>query len=196
MKRAIIIIFLALAGICQAQTSLEKKVLDLANEYRASLGAGKLEWNSAAANSAGMQAKYLDTVNKCAQCAKDLKDKRFLNTFGSHENPGAKMKTFYDRYMLALGKDSSSHKHSKVGEIIDYSTLYHVEKSQKADSTEAALAKMIIENWKNSKEHNKILTDPEMKYAGVRIFRKSCYDSFITSENIATSSVMVLTAKK
>lgn len=167
---AILCIFLSLASL--AQTSLEMKVFDLINKYRDSLKAPKLEWHSPCAKGAETQAAYLQTK------------KGFL----SHNQEAKGLETFDKRYAAAGGSG-----YMKLGEICNI-----INKNVKStDSTfEDRLAKMIVDAWKASPEHNAIMKDAKMKYGGLSVK----LDSLPTGSNkwirYQAYSVMILVDKK
>lgn len=140
---AILCIFLSLASL--AQTSLETKVFDLINKYRDSIKAPKLEWHSPCAKSAETQSSYLQSKGGLL----------------SHNQDTKGLETFYKRYAAAGGSG-----YAKLGEICNI-----INKNVKTtDSTfEDKLAKIIVDAWKASPDHDAIMKDAKMKYGGLSV---------------------------
>jgi uncharacterized protein YkwD len=140
MKNLIIVITLFITSFVSAQTKLDSLVLVKVNEYRASKGLNKVEFDIVSYKSAENQASYLfknDSVIGHDQ-----------NNIG-FETPGK-------RYIYFGGNKNAS-----TAEVCN-----SVNTNLKVDS-DNNLAKLIVDAWKNSFEHNKILVDAKYKFAGV-----------------------------
>lgn len=140
MKNLIIVITLFITSFVSAQTKLDSLVLVKVNEYRASKGLNKVEFDIVSYKSAENQASYLfknDSVIGHDQ-----------NNIG-FETPGK-------RYIYFGGNKNAS-----TAEVCNT-----VNTNLKVDS-DNNLAKLIVDAWKNSFEHNKILVDDKYKFAGV-----------------------------
>jgi uncharacterized protein YkwD len=140
MKNLIIVITLFITSFVSAQTKLDSLVLVKVNEYRASKGLNKVEFDIVSYKSAENQASYLfknDSVIGHDQ-----------NNIG-FETPGK-------RYIYFGGNKNAS-----TAEVCNT-----VNTNLKVDS-DNNLAKLIVDAWKNSFEHNKILVDAKYKFAGV-----------------------------
>lgn len=156
MKAIAALILIITSFYSFSQTRLEKKVFEIVNEYRDSLGLQELKWDTVCQKAAGFQSTYLKSANGLL----------------SHKNPNKGFETPSDRYKKAGGvvkKQEIKEEwtlSSSVGEIIDM-----LNKNYKTSdgSYEDKLAKEIFMLWKSSKEHNKIMTDPAMKCAGCSV---------------------------
>lgn len=140
MKNLITVIALFITSFVSAQTKLDSLVLVKVNEYRASKGLNKVEFDIVSYKSAENQASYLfknDSVIGHDQ-----------NNIG-FETPGK-------RYIYFGGNKNAS-----TAEVCN-----SVNTNLKVDS-DNNLAKLIVDAWKNSFEHNKILVDAKYKFAGV-----------------------------
>jgi len=140
MKNLITVIALFITSFVSAQTKLDSLVLVKVNEYRASKGLNKVEFDIVSYKSAENQASYLfknDSVIGHDQ-----------NNIG-FETPGK-------RYIYFGGNKNAS-----TAEVCNT-----VNTNLKVDS-DNNLAKLIVDAWKNSFEHNKILVDAKYKFAGV-----------------------------
>ena len=143
MKKLITILFLFTSVTLFAQTKLDSLVLVKVNDYRTSKGLDKVEFDNICYKSAENQASYL------------FKNDRIVghdqNNIG-FENPGK-------RYIYFGGNE-----HASTAEVCNV-----VNTNLKVDNDDYLnnLAKLIVDAWKNSFEHNKILIDNKYKFAGV-----------------------------
>ena len=143
MKSLITIIALFITTFVSAQTKLDSLVFVKVNEYRISLGLNKVEFDNICYKSAENQASYLfknDSIVGHGQ-----------NSIG-FETPGK-------RYIYFGGNKNAS-----TAEVCN-----NVNTNLKVnnDTYLNNLAKLIVDAWKNSFEHNKILIDSKYKFAGV-----------------------------
>lgn len=174
----LIIIFATLAAF--SQTSLEKKVFEIVNEYRDSLGLQELKWDTVCQKAAGFQSTYLKSTNGLL----------------SHKNPNKGFETPSDRYKKAGGVvkkqeiKSEWTLSSSVGEIIN-----ELNKNYKITDGlyEDKLAKEIFMIWKSSIEHNKAMTDPAAKFAGCSVVATESPGNTKEWKHYNTISIMVLT---
>lgn len=140
------ILFFLTSAATFAQTSLDSLVLKKANEYRDSLCLPKLEFSKVCYAAADSQASYL------------MKDLRII----SHSQKDPQSADVGKRYQKALGTKEGSY--TWIGEIVAACSRNVKEGDKMAEDKIAA---DLISQWKNSKEHRAILTDPKAKYAGV-----------------------------
>lgn len=157
MKTLATLIFILSAFISNAQTSLDRKVFDKVNEYRASIHIPKLEWDSCAYKASEYQSTYLKSANGLL----------------SHNNPNKGYESSSDRYkmfggvsrktkMIVKGEDVY---YEINGEIINFVNK-NLPNTTSYSDIEDILAILIVNAWKSSKDHNKIMTKDIMKYAG------------------------------
>ena len=143
MKNLITIIALFITTFVSAQSKLDSLVLVKVNEYRISLGLNKVEFDTVCYLAADNQASYLfknDSI--VGHCQKNT----------GFETPNK-------RYIYFGGNERSS-----IAEVCNaVNTNLKVDNDMYLDN----LAKLIVDVWKNSFEHNKILIDPKYKFAGV-----------------------------
>ncbi len=136
------IVILLITSFANAQTKLDSLVLVRVNEYRISKGLTKVEFDTVSFLSADNQASYLfknDSVVGHSQ--KNI----------GFETPGK-------RYIYFGGNE-----HASTAEVCNtVNTNLKVDNNTYLDN----LAKLIVDAWKNSFEHNKILIDPKYKFAG------------------------------
>lgn len=179
--KAIATLILIIASFSSfSQTSLEKKVFTIVNEYRDSLGLTALKWDTVCQKAAGFQSSYLKSNKGLV----------------SHANTNKGFETSSDRYKKAGGvvkKQEIKEEwtlSSSVAEIIDV-----LDKSYRASDSlyEAKLAKEIVMLWKGSKEHNKIMTDPTMKYAGCSVVATESPGNTKAWKRYDAISTMILT---
>jgi len=143
MKKIISILFLFLTTTVFAQSKLDSLVLVKVNEYRISKGLTKVQFDTVSFLAADNQASYLfknDSIVGHGQ-----------NSIG-FETPGK-------RYIYFGGNKNAS-----TAEVCN-----NVNTNLKInnDTYLNNLAKLIVDAWKNSFEHNKILIDSKYKFAGV-----------------------------
>ena len=142
MKKIISILFLFLSVSVFAQSKLDSLVLVKVNEYRVSKGLNKVQFDTVSFLAADNQASYLfknDSIVGHGQ-----------NNIG-FETPGK-------RYIYFGGNKNAS-----TAEVCN-----NVNTNLKVnnDTYLNNLAKLIVDAWKNSFEHNKILIDSKYKFAG------------------------------
>jgi len=175
MKALTTLIFVFVAILSIAQTSLDMKVFDKINEYRDSLHIPKLEWDSCAYKSANYQATYLKSANGLV----------------THKNPEKGYESSSDRYKTFGGVN----KETRVGDNITYSTVgeitnvilsYKIPKDfitkYSEEELELMAATQIVNVWKKSKDHNKIMTGKNMKFGGCHVEYRSKEVSIFNTE--------------
>jgi len=142
MKKLITILFLFTSVTLFAQTKLDSLVLVKVNDYRTSKGLDKVEFDNICYKSAENQASYL-----------------FKNdSIVGHDQNNIGLETTGKRYMYFGGNERAS-----IAEVCNsVNTNLKVNNDMYLDN----LAKLIVDAWKNSFEHNKILIDNKYKFAG------------------------------
>ena len=172
MKNLLIIITLFITSFVSAQTKLDSLVFVKINDYRISKGLNKVEFDTISFLAADNQASYLfknDSIVGHSQ-----------NNIG-FETPGK-------RYIY-FGGDS----HASTAEVCnDVNTNLKVDNDMYLDN----LAKLIVDAWKFSFEHNKILIDPKYKFAGVSTKVKTTSTGVKTWTHYSIKSTMVFTTMK
>jgi uncharacterized protein YkwD len=143
MKNLLIIITLLITTFVSAQTKLDSLVLVKVNEYRTSKGLTKVDFDTVSFLSADNQANYL-----------------FKNdSIVGHSQKNTGFETPNKRYIYFGGNERSS-----TAEVCNsVNTNLKVNNDMYLDN----LANLIVDAWKSSFEHNKILIDPKYKFAGV-----------------------------
>lgn len=173
--RKIIIILLLLINICGiTQTRLDTLIFNKINEYRLSKCLKELKWDIVAYKSSEHHTKYLVDKDfysgkKFFEAAKYLPtgtDTIFLkqNVTYPHREDDVRFSTFGKRYEYYGGKCVYG------GEVIGGNMACCKEDDLLKDDK---LAKEVINGWKNSPAHNKILTDP--------VYTKGCGSTSIES---------------
>lgn len=156
MKTLATLILIFSTFISSAQTSLDIKVFEKINKYRDSLCLPKLEWDSCAYKAAEYQSIYLKSANGLI----------------SHNNPNKGYESPSDRYKM-FGGVSRKTKIIVKGEDVYYETSGEIinfvnrnlQNTTSYSDIEDILSIMIVNAWKSSKDHNKIMTKDIMKYA-------------------------------
>ena len=142
MKKIISILFLFLTTTVFAQSKLDSLVLVKVNEYRISKGLNKVQFDTVSYKAAENQASYL-----------------FKNdSIVGHDQNNIGFETPGKRYIYFGGNE-----HASTAEVCNV-----VNTNLKVDNDDYLnnLAKLIVDAWKNSFEHNKILIDNKYKFAG------------------------------
>ena len=142
MKNLITIIALFITTFVSAQTKLDSLVFVKVNEYRTSLGLNKVEFDNICYKSAENQASYL-----------------FKNDSIGHSQNNIGFETPNKRYIYFGGNE-----HASTAEVCNSVNMnFKVNDSVYLDK----LATLIVDAWKSSFEHNKILINSKYKFAGV-----------------------------
>jgi uncharacterized protein YkwD len=140
MKNLITVIALFITSFVSAQTKLDSLVLVKVNEYRVSKGLNKVQFDTVSYKAAENQASYLYKYDSVV----------------GHDQNNIGLETPGKRYIYFGGNKNAS-----TAEVCN-----DVNTNLKVDSDDN-LAKLIVDAWKNSFEHNKILIDAKYKFAGV-----------------------------
>jgi uncharacterized protein YkwD len=143
MKKIISILFLFLTTTVFAQSKLDSLVLVKVNEYRISKGLNKVQFDTVSYKAAENQASYL------------FKNDNIVG----HDQNNIGFETPGKRYIYFGGNERAS-----IAEVCNsVNTNLKVNNDMYLDN----LAKLIVDAWKNSFEHNKVLIDVKYKFAGV-----------------------------
>ena len=172
MKNLIIIISLFITSFVNAQTKLDSLVLVKVNEYRVSKGLNKVEFDTVSYLAADNQASYL-----------------FKNdSIVGHSQKNIGFETPNKRYIYFGGNE-----HASTAEVCNaVNTNLKVDNDMYLDN----LAKLIVDAWKASFEHNKILIDPKYKFAGVSTKIKDSSTGVKNWTHYDIKSTMVFTVMK
>jgi len=178
--KAIATLILIIASFASfSQTSLEKKVFKIINEYRDSLGLKALKWDTVCQKAAGYQSSYLKSSNGLV----------------SHKNPNKGYETSSDRYKMAGGafkKQESKGEWTLTSSVSEIANVLN-KNYKAADSLyEDKLAKEVFMLWKGSKDHNMIMTDPEGKYGGCSVVATESPGNTNTWKHYDVVSTMVI----
>jgi uncharacterized protein YkwD len=172
MKNLITVIALFITSFVNAQTKLDSLVLVKVNEYRVSKGLNKVEFDTVSYKAAENQASYLYKHDSVV----------------GHEQNNIGFETPGKRYMYFSGNE-----HASTAEVCNaVNTNLKVDNDIYLDN----LAKLIVDAWKNSFEHNKILIDPKYKFAGVSTKVKTSSTGVSNWTHYDIKSTMVFTTMK
>lgn len=143
MKKIISILLLFVTFSAFAQTKLDSLVLVKVNEYRVSLGLTKVSFDTAAFKAADNQATFLFNSDSVV----------------GHNQNKVGFETPAKRYAYFGGNKNAS-----TAEVCN-----SVNKNIKVDNKNYLndLATLIVDVWKASPAHNRILIDGKYKFAGV-----------------------------
>ena len=172
MKNLVTIIALLITTFVSAQTKLDSLVFVKVNEYRASKGLNKVEFDIVSYKAADNQASYLF---------------KYDSVVGHNQN-NIGFETTSKRYIYFSGNERASI--AEVCNAVD--TNLKVDNDMYLDN----LAKLIVDAWKNSFEHNKILIDPKYKFAGVSTKVKDSSTGVKNWTHYDIKSTMVFTTMK
>jgi uncharacterized protein YkwD len=172
MKNLLIIITLFIASFVNAQTKLDSIVLVKVNEYRTSLGLNKVVFDTVSFLAADNQASYLFKNDSIV--GHDQKNIGF-------ENPGK-------RYIYFGGnvKASTAEVCNSINMNLKVDDVAYLDK----------LASLIVDAWKKSPDHNKILITAKYKFAGVSTKVKSSSPGVKNWTHYEIKSTMVFTNMK
>jgi uncharacterized protein YkwD len=170
MKKIISIIFLFFSLSVFAQTKLDSLVLVKVNDYRASLGLDKVQFDTVCYKAAKCQATYL-AKKQIVGHSQDVK---------GFETLSQRLRAFGEVNFL------------KAGEVCNFVPMnLDIKDTLGYDK----LVTKIVEAWKTSPTHNKALIDPEFKYAAnfsKEIISKS---GFVNKNHHEVFSTMIFTDK-
>jgi uncharacterized protein YkwD len=171
MKNLITIIALFITTFVSAQTKLDSLVFVKVNEYRISLGLNKVEFDNICYKSAENQASYL-----------------FKNDSIGHSQNNIGFETPNKRYIYFGGNE-----HTSTAEVCNSVNMnFKVNDSVYLDK----LATLIVDAWKSSFEHNKILINSKYKFAGVSTKSTISSTGVKNWTHYDIKSTMVFTAMK
>jgi uncharacterized protein YkwD len=172
MKKIISILLLFLSVSAFAQTKLDSLVLVKVNEYRTSKGLNKAQFDIISYKAAENQASYLYKHDSIV----------------GHDQNNIGLETPGKRYIYFGGNENASI--AEVCNAVD--TNLRVDNDVYLDN----LAKLILDAWKGSFEHNKILIDPKYKFAGVSTKIKDSSTGVKNWTHYDIKSTMVFTTMK
>ena len=136
-----------------SQSSIDSILMIKINLYRKSLGLNELKFDSKLSECSKIQSDFLLDTNRILNNNGIIK-----RTFVSHVNNFIKFKFLEDRY-----KYISKNKYTSLAECVHVGgTLFG---SDDLDTNDIDLiTDIIIDGWKNSSEHNKILLGDYLSY--------------------------------
>ena len=153
----LIFVFAAIASI--AQTSLDRKVFDEINKYRESIHIPKLEWDTCAYKAANFQSNSLKASDTL-----------------SHRNSKKGYESSSDRYRMfggisKLTEISEGVYRQSVGEITNciVTKEYPVVTEYSEEDAETTAAAAIVDVWKSSSDHKRIMTSKKFNFAGCSV---------------------------
>ena len=132
-------------------------MFDKVNEYRVSIHIPKLEWDSCAYKAADFQSSYLKVVGDTL----------------SHKNPKKGYETSSDRYKMFGGTS----KYTKISDGVSYQSVGEITNSivtkdypagpeYSEEIAETIAAEAIVDVWKGSSDHKKIMISKKFSFAG------------------------------
>jgi len=164
MKLISTILFLLLSNLVSSQTNLDSLVLKEINSYRVSKDLKVLSLTTSNFKASNHHSKYLVRNNKIGHTEDTL------------TNP-------IDRFVFFGGKTNH------IGENV---TLVNI--NAKDDNIDLVkIAKMIVDSWIKSPEHNKILLTKDFKFAGVSCITTSKSTGIKGWSNLSIISTLVVT---
>jgi hypothetical protein len=171
MKKIISILFLFLSVGVFAQSKLDSLVLVKVNEYRTSKGLNKVQFDTVCYKAAKCQATYL-AKKQIVGHNQDIKEFETLTK---------RLKAFNKNNFL------------KAGEVCNFVPM---NLNSKDTLGYDKLANKIVEAWKNSPLHNKVLIDNELKYAANYSYEIVKESGFKNVNHLEVFSTMVFIDRK
>lgn len=148
MKNVTIFILFIISSICKSQTKLDILVFEKINQYRKSLGVEEVKWDSICFNASKHHTSYLYRKNISI----------WPKTFCGHSEDT--LKAHPDRYKFYSNNKRFLH----LGEVaLTISKNYKVNDVDFLDK----MATHILEGWKSSPEHNRLILNPDFLFGGV-----------------------------
>jgi uncharacterized protein YkwD len=173
MKNLITVIALFITSFVSAQTKLDSLVLVKVNEYRTSLGLNKVQFDTVSFLAADNQASYLS--------------KGDLNV--GHSQKEVSLDSINKRYIYFGGNVNAC-----VAEVCNIVPDINLKNDDTMKLTKLATA--ILEAWKKSPDHNKILITAKYKFAGVSTKVKTSSPGVKNWIHYDIKSTMVFTTMK
>jgi len=173
MKNLITIIALFITTFVSAQSKLDSLVLIKINEYRVSKGLNKVDFDTVCYKAADNQSSYL-----------------FKNdSVVGHEQKNIGFETPGKRYIYFGGNENAS-----TAEVCNIVNNINLKDGDTMKLTK--LATDIVEAWKKSPDHNKILITAKYKFVGVSTKVKTSSTGVKNWTHYDIKSVMVFTTNK
>jgi uncharacterized protein YkwD len=140
MKNLVIILVLLVSGLGYTQTELDKLVFDKVNQYRVSKGINKLVWCDKAFNASKQHSTY-------------LKNNEEISHDENSDTPTvlSRLKKQNITNIVSYGENCAQIINATDGEY----------------SSNDILSTLIVDLWKKSPPHNKIMLSGNFTYAGV-----------------------------
>lgn len=173
MKKVLILLFISFS--CLAQTKLDTLVFNKINEYRVSKGLNKLLWDTIAFKASKCHSDYLEGL-----AAKT--NYKTITTGHSESTKG--LEHSWNRYAYFGGVFKS------VGEIVLTNSLNFKDNDA---SKLTKLVDILVKQWKDSPEHNKIMITSNYNFGGVscKVVTKSVGLKGFTNYQIWSTFVFV-----
>jgi len=172
MKNLLIIITLFISSFVNAQSKLDSLVLVKVNEYRTSLGLNKVQFDTVSFLAADNQASYL-----------------FKNdSIVGHNQKNIGFETPGKRYIYFGGNKNAS-----TAEVCN-SVNMNIKVSD--DTYLDKLSTLIVDSWKKSPGHNKILITDKYKFTGVSTKVKTSSTGVKNWTHYEIKSTMVFTTMR
>ncbi len=163
MRLLLLILMSVICKIVSSQSNLDSLIFDRVNNYRVSMSLEKVQFDSICFMESNSQSTYM-----------------FKNSLVSHSQDFTGYETSNKRYLMFGGS-------SNFKICAEICTMVKINVNLNDSLYSNKLSEIIFESWKKSKEHNKILLNPNFKFAGVssqcivnRINDKLNYQVFCT----------------
>lgn len=155
MKNLLTIIFIFISVFVMAQTKLDTLVFNKVNEYRIANGLNKIKWDTAAYKASKYHSNYLESLS-----AKN----NYTVVITGHSEKSKGFEDASNRFVKFNGKVKPINGGVWLGEIVQTNAKNYKDN----DSLKLAkLATEIVEDWKQSPEHNKIMLTSGYNFGGV-----------------------------
>ena len=140
MRNLLSLLVLFVCSICVSQTELDKLVFEKVNQYRVSKGVKKLVWCDKAFNASKQHSIY-------------LKNNEEISHNENNDTPTviSRLKKHNINYIISYGENCA--------QIIP-------ETDEEYFSNDI-LSTLIVNSWKKSPPHNKIMLNPNFTYTGI-----------------------------
>lgn len=176
MKILYTLIILTFSLTTFSQTKLDTAVFNEVNKYRVSLHLNEVKWDTTCFKCSNKHTSYLLRKNKSA----------WPNLIVGHSEDT--LVSLRDRYFYYLGKKSTDHFEHYIGEVVIGGDFYRF------DIQKVAIE--LVNGWKKSKEHNKILIDKDFKLAATSVQFFSTYTNIRNNYSHRVISTMVFSIGK
>lgn len=154
MKLFFTLITLLISQILNCQNYIDSFILQEINQYRKSLNLSEVKFDDVCHKSAKLQSIFMKDCTEVINSKADIKDE-FL--YCGHKNTRPNEKSILDRYVKSGGKKALVGENCFAGsKLLDLKDTISSYKN---------LAIVIVEAWKKSPGHNKMLIEPKFRFA-------------------------------